>query len=64
VDDDHAQARLYLTAYRHDAGAPRTVPAPMGLPAMLLVVSARLLRCPDGWRITEQVMQREFAGPD
>ena len=62
VDDDHAEARLYLTAYRHDSGAPRTVPAPIGLPAMLLVVSARLLRCPDDWRITEQVMQREFAG--
>jgi len=61
-DAGHAQARLYLTAYRHDAGAPRVVPAPLGPPALLLLVSAQLVRRPEGWRIAEQTTRREFEG--
>ncbi len=59
-DAGQADARLYLTAYRHDGAGQRLVPAPMALPALLLVVTARLRREPPGWRIAEQTMQREF----
>lgn len=59
-DAQHADARLYLTAYRHDGAGERLVPAPMQLPALLLVVTARLRREAPGWRIAEQTMQREF----
>ncbi|PZQ78103.1 MAG: hypothetical protein DI563_01365 [Variovorax paradoxus] len=63
-DADHAQARLYLTAYRHDAGEPRVVPAPMRGPALLLVVTAKLMRSTEGWLIVQQTMSREFEGRD
>jgi len=59
-DAENAQARMYLTAYRHDAGEPRVVPAPLGPPALLLVVSTQLALRPEGWRIVEKRMQREF----
>jgi hypothetical protein len=60
MDTDHAEARLYLTAYRHDAGEPRATPAPMKVPAMLLVVSAGLIKTSDGWQVLQMTMQREF----
>lgn len=59
-DADHAQARLYLTAYRHDGGEPRQVPAPLHGPDLLLLVSATLVRQADGWRIREKTTRREF----
>lgn len=59
-DSEHAKARLYLTAYRHDAGGPRVVPAPMRGPVLLLVVHADLVRTSEGWRIVRQTMSREF----
>lgn len=59
-DGDHANARLYLMAFRHEGASQRPVPAPMQLPALFLVVTARLSREGAGWLIAEQVMQREF----
>ncbi len=59
-DANHADARLYLMAYRHDGAGRRLVPAPMQLPALLVVVTARLVSTDRGWRIAKQVMQREF----
>jgi len=55
-----AHARLYLTVYRHDAGEPRVVPAPLRGPALVLVVTAKLRLLSEGWRIAEQTMNREF----
>lgn len=64
VDDaEHAKARLYLTAYRHDDGETRVVPAPMRGPVLLLVVDADLVRTTEGWRIVRQTMSREFEAP-
>ncbi|MBB3180832.1 nuclear transport factor 2 family protein [Variovorax sp. Sphag1AA] len=59
-DAVHANARLYLTVYRHDAGERRVVPAPLQGPALVLVVTAKLQRLSEGWRIAEQTMNREF----
>lgn len=57
---DQAQARFYITVYRHDGGTARSIPAPLQAPAMLLVVNARLVRHSEGWRILHQAMAREF----
>ncbi|MBS0426350.1 MAG: nuclear transport factor 2 family protein [Proteobacteria bacterium] len=55
-----ADARFYLTAYRYQGAGQPSVPAPMQLPALLLIVTARLVSKHGIWRIAEQVMRREF----
>lgn len=58
--DDQADARFYLTVFRHEVAELRPAPAPMQLPALLLVVTARLVHEGRGWLIAEQTMRREF----
>lgn len=60
-DPGHADVQAYLTVYRHDDGKPSGgTPAVIASPAMLLLVKASLVLTPQGWRIAQQVMQREF----
>lgn len=59
-DATHADARAYLTVYRHDDEQKSAAPAKIRSPALLLLVTAALECGPDGWRIARQGMQREF----
>jgi hypothetical protein len=59
-DQSHARGSCYLTAYRHDDGQPSAKPPSISSPYLLLVVTAQFARVAQGWRISEQVMKREF----
>jgi len=59
-DEAHARGSCYLTAYRHDDGQPRAGPPSISSPYLLLVVTARFAWVDEGWKLSEQVMKREF----
>lgn len=59
-DAAHADAQCYLTVYRHDSGTKSEMPVTVRSPDLFLVVTASLMATDEGWRISKQVMKREF----
>jgi hypothetical protein len=52
VDADFASVTSYITAYRHESGAPIEGPAPLTGPALVGFCRAEISREPQGWRIS------------
>ncbi|MER2535673.1 MAG: nuclear transport factor 2 family protein [Rhizobiaceae bacterium] len=60
LDADTASAVVYVKTYKHDDGTPAPTPVELRAPMLLGVVSARLSRQADGWRIAEQDLEVSF----
>ncbi len=60
VDADHAEATLYLTVFSHAGGAAPQTPAPVELPNLVGIYREKMIRTPDGWRISEITSRPNF----
>ena len=60
ADDERAELRAYMTAYRFDDGKPSSGPVVIDGPFRLSLVRTRFARCGGEWRIVEQSLAPEF----
>lgn len=53
IDEDHAEGSVYLTLYRHDGEAERTV-SPLEGPVLVGEYRDRFVRTAEGWRFADR----------
>lgn len=59
LDEDHAEATVYLTLYRHDGEEGRSF-SPLSGPLMVGEYRDRFLRTASGWRIAHREIEVDF----